>query len=80
VRDAVSGGLLLLFAGWTLYSLSWLVRREQRSIPRAIGHFIAGISLLDGSLIALVGSPGLGVLCVLGFVLTVVLQRIVPGT
>jgi len=80
VRDAVSGGLLLLFAAWTLYSLSWLIRRKERSIPRAIGHFIAGISLLDASLIALVGAPGLGLLCVLGFALTVALQRIVPGT
>ena len=42
VRDAVSGGLLLVFAAWTLYSLSWLMRRQQRNIPRAIGHFIAG--------------------------------------
>ena len=80
VRDAVSGGLLLVFAAWTLYSLSWLVRREQRNIPRAIGHFIAGISLLDASLIALVGAPGLGVLCVAGFALTLALQRVVPGT
>jgi UbiA prenyltransferase family len=80
VRDAVSGGLLLMFAAWTLYSLSWLTRREQRNIPRAIGHFIAGISLLDASLIALVGAPGLGLLCVAGFVLTVALQRVVPGT
>jgi 4-hydroxybenzoate polyprenyltransferase len=80
VRDAVSGALLLIFAGWTLYSLSWLIRREQRNIPRAIGHFIAGISLLDGSLIALVGAPQLGLLCLLGFALTVALQRVVPGT
>jgi 4-hydroxybenzoate polyprenyltransferase len=80
VRDAVSGGLLALFAAWMLYSLSWLMRRKQRSIPRAIGHFIAGISLLDASLIALVGAPALGLLCVLGFALTVALQRIVPGT
>ena len=80
VRDAVSGGLLLVFAAWTLYSLSWLMRRQQRNIPRAIGHFIAGISLLDASLIALVGAPGLGVLCVAGFVLTIALQRVVPGT
>jgi hypothetical protein len=80
VRDAVSGGLLVVFAAWTLYSLSWLMRRQQRSIPRAIGYFIAGISLLDASLIALVGAPQLGLLCVLGFVLTVALQRVVPGT
>jgi 4-hydroxybenzoate polyprenyltransferase len=80
VRDAVSGGLLLLFAAWTLYSLSWLMRRTQRNIPRAIGHFIAGISLLDAALIALVGSPGLALSCVAGFALTVALQRLVPGT
>lgn len=80
VRDPVSGVLLALFTVWTIYSLSFLVRRGGRNIPRAIGHFIAGISLLDAALIALVGAPLLGVLCVLGCGLTLALQRIVPGT
>ncbi|HKU44001.1 MAG TPA: UbiA family prenyltransferase [Polyangiales bacterium] len=80
IRDAASAALLVLFTAWMLYSLSWLMRREGRNIPRAIGHFIAGISLLDGALIALVGAPELGVSCVAGFALTVLLQRVVPGT
>jgi hypothetical protein len=80
VRDPVSAVLLAAFTGWTIYSLSFLVRRRGRNIPRAIGYFIAGISLLDGALIALVGAPLLGVLCVVGCGLTLALQRIVPGT
>lgn len=80
VRESASAVLLAAFTGWMLYSLSFLLRREGRNIPRAVGHFIAGISLLDGVLIALVGAPVLGFACVLGFVLTLVLQRFVPGT
>jgi hypothetical protein len=80
VRDPVSGVLLAVFAAWTLYALSFLVRKRGRNIPRAIGYFIAGISLLDGTLIALVGAPLLGASCVLGCGLTIALQRIVPGT
>lgn len=80
VRDPMSGVLLAVFTAWTLYALSFLVRKQGRNIPRAIGYFIAGISLLDGALIALVGAPMLGALCVLGCGLTIALQRIVPGT
>jgi hypothetical protein len=80
VRDAGSGILLAVFTGWMLYALSFLVRKRSRNIPRAIGYFIAGISLLDGALIALVGAPALGAACVLGFLLTLALQRFVPGT
>lgn len=80
VRDPVSGVLLAVFAAWTLYALSFLVRKRGRNIPRAIGYFIAGISLLDAALIALVGAPLLGALCVLGCGLTIALQRLVPGT
>jgi hypothetical protein len=80
VRDPATGALLALFTGWMLYSLSFLLRKRERNIPRAIGHFIAGISLLDGALIGLVGAPALGALCVFGWLLTLALQRIVPGT
>lgn len=80
VRDTETAALLALFTAWMLYSLSFLLRKRGRNIPRAIGHFIAGISLLDGTLIALVGAPALGALCVLGCALTLALQRIVPGT
>jgi 4-hydroxybenzoate polyprenyltransferase len=80
VRDPISAVLLALFTAWTLYSLSFLIRRQGRNIPRAIGYFIAGISLLDAALIALVGAPLLGALCVIGFGLTLALQRVIPGT
>lgn len=80
VRDPMSAVLLAISTLWTLYSLSFLIRKHGRNIPRAVGHFIAGISLLDGALIALVGAPQLGLLCVFGCALTLVLQRVVPGT
>jgi len=80
VRDPASAVLLAAFTGWTLYSLSFLVRRQGRNIPRAVGYFIAGISLLDGALISLVGAPLLGAACVIGWGVTLMLQRIVPGT
>jgi hypothetical protein len=41
---------------------------------------IAGIALLDATLIAIHGRPGLACVAVLGFLLTRALQRIVPGT
>ena len=80
VRDVVSGALLALFTAWMLYSLSFLVRKQGRNIPRAVGYFIAGISLLDGALIALVGAPALGAACIAGWLLTLAFQRVVPGT
>jgi hypothetical protein len=41
---------------------------------------IAGISLLDALLCAGSGAPGVAALCVIGFALTLALQRVVPGT
>jgi 4-hydroxybenzoate polyprenyltransferase len=41
---------------------------------------IAGIALLDAVLIAAAGAPGIAWLAVAGFVLTLGLQRLVPGT
>jgi hypothetical protein len=49
-------------------------------VPRAVISLIAGISLLDAVLIGGTGNLGIAGLAVLGFVLTLVLQRFVPGT
>jgi hypothetical protein len=80
IRDAGGALFLALFAAWAGYSLSWLLRKQGRNIPRAIGYFIAGISLLDGALTALAGQPLLAIACVIGFLLTLALQSVVPGT
>jgi hypothetical protein len=41
---------------------------------------IAGICLLDAMLVASAGATTMALLCVGGFVLTLIFQRFVPGT
>lgn len=68
------------FLFWTLWSGSFLSAR-QRNVPRAVTGLIAGISLVDGVLIAAVSSEPVGpVLALTGLLLTRALQRFVPGT
>lgn len=76
----VGAALYLGFLAWSGYAISLLVRRGRVNIPRAVISFIAGISLLDGLLIAGAGAPGAAVWGVGGFGLTLVLQRYVRGT
>jgi 4-hydroxybenzoate polyprenyltransferase len=74
------------FAYWVIFVVAivaalWLVRRRQSGdIPRAVVTLIAGMSLLDAILISGVGEPGLALVAVLGFALTLALQRVVSGT
>ena len=72
--------LMAFFLVWTLWSGS-LLWAQRRNVPRAVTGLIAGISLLDGVLIAAV-STGLGgpVCALLGLLSTRALQRFVPGT
>ena len=75
---------IVLYAGflaWVAYAVSFLLRKEGRSIPRAVVSLIAGISLLDAVLILHVqpGSPW-ALLAVAAFALTLLGQRWVPGT
>lgn len=70
----------LAFGGWVAYSLTFLYRRERRSIGGAVARLIAGVSLLDGLVLALMGSVAGTLLAVLAFGLTLTLQRYVKGT
>ena len=72
--------LLACFLFWTLWSASFLSAR-RRNVPRAVTGLIAGISLVDGVLIAAV-SPELAgpALALAGLLLTRAFQRFVPGT
>ncbi len=75
-----AGAFLLALAVWMGLAL-WLVKRRQPGdIPKAVVSLIAGISLLDALLIAGTGALWLGGLAVLGFFLTLGLQRFVAGT
>lgn len=76
----VGAALYLGFLAWVGYAISLLVRPGRVNFPRAVVSFIAGISLLDGLLIAGAGAPGAAVWGVGGFGLTLVLQRYVRGT
>jgi hypothetical protein len=72
--------LYLGFVAWVLFSVSHLGWRARLDVPRAVVGLIAGVSLLDGVLIAEHGSASLVPVAVLGFLLTLGLQRWVAGT
>jgi 4-hydroxybenzoate polyprenyltransferase len=70
----------ILFCAWTLVALWFLHRRRKGDIPRAVVSLIAGISLLDATLIAGAGHPGLALAALAGFGVTLFFQRYVAGT
>lgn len=80
LRTALVWPFLLLFAGWVLYALWLLRRRGPGDVPRSVVSLIAGISLLDAMLLCSAGAPGLAVVAVAAFALTLALQRVVSGT
>ena len=67
-------------AAWVLYALSFLVVPSRINVPRAVVSLLAGICLLDALLISASGGQTLAWLAVVGFPLTLFLQRWVSGT
>lgn len=80
LRGAVAALLYLAFLAWVVQAIRLLVGPGRPDIRRAVVSLIAGISLLDGLLIASAGDPPRAAAAVLGFGLTLGLQRWVPGT
>jgi 4-hydroxybenzoate polyprenyltransferase len=76
------GAAVLSFAFilWVAVALWFLRRRQPGDVPRAVISLIAGIALLDAVLIAGTGALAIAGLAVAGFLLTLLLQRFVPGT
>ena len=72
--------LSVAFTLWVGIALWFLWRRQPGDVPRAVVSLIAGISLLDAVLIAGPGPLSLAWLAVVAFLLTLALQRAVPGT
>ena len=72
--------LAVAFVLWVGIALWFLWRRQPGDVPRAVVSLIAGISLLDAVLIAGAGASSIAWLAVIGFGLTLALQRFVPGT
>jgi 4-hydroxybenzoate polyprenyltransferase len=71
---------LLLLAGWVSYALWLLRRRGPGDVPRAVVSLIAGISLVDAVILCGAGAVELSIVAVAAFLLTMALQRVVPGT
>jgi len=70
----------LLFCGWLLYSLQFILNAAKRRIPKAVVSMIAGISLLDAVYISSTGATGLAVVAIAAFAMTLYFQRFVAGT
>ncbi len=75
-----SAPFLLLFTLWMGWGLRLILVPAVRDIRRAVGGLIAGIALLDAGLIAACGHPGLALLAVAGWGLTLAAHRRVQGT
>lgn len=71
--------MLGLFAGWAVYALTFLAQ-DGRNVPKSVVSLIAGISLLDASLMMLVQAYGPAILAFLCFLATIAGQRSVRGT
>jgi len=71
---------LLLFAGWVLRMLGFLLRPAHRDARRAVSGLIAGIALLDAAFAAEAGSVAGGLAAVAAFLLADRWQRRVAGT
>jgi UbiA prenyltransferase family len=80
LESPTAAALGAAFAIWVAIALWFLRRRQPGDVPRAVVSLIAGISLLDAVLIAGAGDLSIAWLAVLGFLLTLVMQRAVPGT
>jgi hypothetical protein len=76
----VAAALWVGFVACVGLALSWLRRRNAGDVKRAVVTLIAAVALLDGVFLAAAGWPGAAVLAAAAFVLTLYLQRVVPGT
>ena len=66
----------------TMYvvALTWVAKKAGPRAGWLVPLLIAGISLLDAGIILANGGGALSIVAVLGFVVTLLLQRVVPGT
>ena len=69
----------ILLLVWVAFCV-WLIVRGGPLIALAVANLIAGIALCDAILLAAAGATELSLLAVGCFVLTLALQRAVPGT
>jgi 4-hydroxybenzoate polyprenyltransferase len=80
IRDLSVLPYLLLIAVADVVALRRLFRRAPGDVPAAVALFIAAISFVDALSLAAYGYAELALVCSLGFVSTLWLQRWVKGT
>lgn len=68
------------FVAWLAYAMTFLLRPGRVDVPRAVVSLIAGLCLLDAVFIAVTGHAWLALAAAAAFLLTLALQRHVPGT
>lgn len=78
-QQPLAAVLWAVLLGWVAFAIRLLVRKPPQ-IPRAVVSFIAGISLVDGLLVAAQGAQGWALWGLAGFAMTLGLQRFVSGT
>lgn len=61
-----------------IIALTWVAKNA--GLGSAVPWLLAGICLVDAAVLAASGEPSLAALAATGFVLTLALQRVVPGT
>jgi hypothetical protein len=79
-RGIVVWVALAIAVAWAAVAVAPLFRSGPVNVPRSVVRLIAGISLVDGLLLAMAGEPALAALGVAGLVATLTLQRWVRGT
>jgi len=72
--------LCLFLAGWIALSVSHIMGGKAGGIPKGVVSLIAGIALLDAVLISSTGHSMATFFALACFVLTLLFQRVVPGT
>jgi 4-hydroxybenzoate polyprenyltransferase len=80
-EGAASVFIYVALVGCEAYAIYLLAARPMPgAVPRAVGIMIAGISLVDAALLASGGAVGTALIAMIGFPVTLLLQRFVPGT
>ena len=79
-RTTLGAILWLALCACVVLALRWLCRRGPGDVKRAIVTLIAAVALLDGLFLAAAGWSMASLLAAAAFGVTLLLQRVVPGT
>lgn len=79
--SGIANALAFVLLAYIALTLRLVFDPARRNVPGAVARFIAGISLLDALVIAEAGAPLAWIaFAIAAFVVTRLLQRVVPGT